>query len=300
MLDARFIPGSTLKRIVDSLKDHFKKVVMNCTEEGVAIQAMDESHVSLAKLHLPENAFDFYRCDQQMDLGMDLSVISKVFHACEASDCVHIKADKEKDTVSFAFKSMEKDGAEEDGGRYSKFDVALINLDVESLAVPEEEYEATVVASSSDFQKICRNLVAIASENANVEVIMNKENISFKTTGDKGTGITGGCIELKEGSGTGSVRLRVESPISLTFPLRYLRDFTKASSLSESVMLSMNQGKPICVHYPLGQPSSGDDKEEGGKEGKELDTPMEGEGSGPNRGYLSFWLAPQIDEEHEE
>jgi proliferating cell nuclear antigen len=84
--------------------------------------------------------------------------------------------------------------------------------------------------------------------------------------------------------GTGNVMLRqnnnadtkeeeqvvidMEEPVELTFALRYLNFFTKATGLSGTVSLSMSPDVPIVVEYPI-----------------------------ESAGYVRFYLAPKIDEE---
>jgi proliferating cell nuclear antigen len=60
----------------------------------------------------------------------------------------------------------------------------------------------------------------------------------------------------------------MEEPVELTFALRYLNFFTKATPLGATVTLSMSPDVPIVVSYPIGA-----------------------------SGSLSFYLAPKIDEE---
>lgn len=42
--------------------------------------------------------------------------------------------------------------------RISEYDLKLMDVDSEQLGVPETEYDVTVQMSSSEFQRICRDL----------------------------------------------------------------------------------------------------------------------------------------------
>lgn len=48
----------------------------------------------------------------------------------------------------------------------------------------------------------------------------------------------------------------MSEPVSLTFSLKYLVNFCKASSLSASVKLSLSNEVPLLVEYDLGSNSS--------------------------------------------
>lgn len=61
--------------------------------------------------------------------------------------------------------------------------------------------------------------------------------------------------------------IEMEEPVELTFALRYLNFFTKATSLGNSVILSMSPDVPIVVEYPI-----------------------------EDSGFIKYYLAPKIDE----
>jgi proliferating cell nuclear antigen len=68
--------------------------------------------------------------------------------------------------------------------------------------------------------------------------------------------------------------VRCEEEVSLTFALRYLNFFAKATPLSGSVTLRMSPDVPLVTEYKIGD--DGD------------------------LGHIRFYLAPKIEEEDEE
>ncbi len=88
-----------------------------------------------------------------------------------------------------------------------------------------------------------------------------------------------------------AVTLELEQDITLSFALRYLSNFTKATPLSDTVTLSMSPDVPLMVEYRImlgdGEEDSSEKKKKGGdskKKQKEV-------------GYLRYYLAPKIEEE---
>eukprot|EP00956_Cyclotella_meneghiniana_P020307 scaffold35605_cov41-Cyclotella_meneghiniana.AAC.2 len=67
------------------------------------------------------------------------------------------------------------------------------------------------------------------------------------------------------------VMIEMDEPVELTFALRYLNFFTKATSLGPTVILSMSPEVPVVVEYPIGE-----------------------------TGFIKYYLAPKIDEEEDE
>lgn len=64
--------ASILKRIVEAMKDLVNDANLECNEEGVKLQAMDSSHVSLISLSLGKAGFGDFRCDRNLFLGLNL------------------------------------------------------------------------------------------------------------------------------------------------------------------------------------------------------------------------------------
>jgi proliferating cell nuclear antigen len=71
-----------------------------------------------------------------------------------------------------------------------------------------------------------------------------------------------------------TIELEDGSDVNLTFALRYLNFFTKATPLSSAVKLQMSADVPLVVEYTID--AEGDKK----------------------RGYIRYYLAPKIEDEN--
>lgn len=65
--------------------------------------------------------------------------------------------------------------------------------------------------------------------------------------------------------------IEMQEPVSLTFALRYMNSFTKATPLSETVTISLSSELPVVVEYKIA-----------------------------DMGYIRFYLAPKIEEDEED
>lgn len=73
MFEARLINSVTLKKVLEAIKDLLNDASFDCSDTGIQLQAMDNSHVSLVSLTLKSDGFDKYRCDRNITMGMNLS-----------------------------------------------------------------------------------------------------------------------------------------------------------------------------------------------------------------------------------
>lgn len=130
MFEARLVEGKTLKNIIESIKDLVTDANIECTEEEIAIQCMDSSHVSLVSVSLSAAAFDHYRCDRQLALGINSSNMSKVFKMMGNDDVVIMKAEDDGDTLTLMFESTKSDTIA-DFGKYHVYDAAVVLVGVD-------------------------------------------------------------------------------------------------------------------------------------------------------------------------
>lgn len=72
MFEARLTNSLTFKKVLDAIKDLLNEASFDCSESGIQLQAMDNSHVSLVSLNLRSDGFDKYRCDRNLTMGMNL------------------------------------------------------------------------------------------------------------------------------------------------------------------------------------------------------------------------------------
>ncbi|OAX85392.1 proliferating cell nuclear antigen (pcna) [Emergomyces africanus] len=257
MLEARLEQASLLKKVVDAIKDLVQDCNFDCNDSGIALQAMDNSHVALVSMMLKAEGFSPYRCDRNVALGINLVSLTKVLRAAQNEDILTLKAEDSPDVINLVFESAATD-------RLSEYDIKLMDIDQEHLAIPETEYAATVEMPSVEFRRICADLGNL-SESVTIEA--NKDGVKFSCQGEIGNG----AITLRQHTNVENpeqnVTIALSEPVSLTFSLKYLTNFCKATGLSTSVRLCLSQEVPLLVEYGLGS------------------------------GHLRFFLAPKIGDE---
>jgi proliferating cell nuclear antigen len=141
--------------VVDAIKDLVQDCNFDCNDSGIALQAMDNSHVALVSMMLKAEGFSPYRCDRNVALGVNLTSLTKVLRAAQNEDILTLKAEDAPDVLNLVFESSESD-------RLSEYDLKLMDIDQEHLGIPETEYAATISMPSSEFRRICADLMALS------------------------------------------------------------------------------------------------------------------------------------------
>merc|ERR1712010_408380 len=229
----------------------------DCDAQGISLQAMDSSHVSLMAMQLKADGFEHYRCDRNMSIGMNLASLSKILKCAGNDDVITMKAEDDAEVITFMFESPNQE-------KISDFELKLMVIDSEHLGIPETEYSAEVTMPSGEFSKICRDLTTFGDT---VTIAANKEGVKFSVTGDIGTG----NVTVRQNASADKDQqtlIELQEPVSLTFALRYLNFFTKAAPMSEAVSLSLSKEVPLAVEYAVAE-----------------------------MGHLRYYLAPKVDED---
>jgi hypothetical protein len=79
--------------------------------------------------------------------------------------------------------------------RVGEYEMKLMDIDQEHLGIPDTQYDATITMSSSEFQRICRDLAALGES---VKIEASKEGVRFSSEGEVGSG----SVLLKQSAGT--------------------------------------------------------------------------------------------------
>ena len=143
-----------------------------------------------------------------------------------------------------------------------------MEIDSDRLGIPDTEYKTTIRMPSGEFQRIIRDLQVLGDT---CVISVSKEGVRFSVSGDLGTGNV--LVRANKGvdkDEKDQVVIEMDEPVELTFALRYLAFFTKATTLGPTVVISMSPDVPVVIEYPIEQ-----------------------------IGHIKYYLAPKIDENEE-
>lgn len=243
MFEAKFPQAALLKKVLDALTGLIDDATFDCNDEGLGLQAMDSSHVSLVAVKIPSETFEDFRCDRNLSLGLNLGNVTKIVKTANNEDVLTVKAGSSTDAVCFLIESR-------NGNKVSEYNIRQLDLDAEHLDIPQTDYDCVVRLPAVEFQRICRDLSQVGES---VVIDCDKEGVSFAASGDLGTG----TVKLAQTAAVDrreeAVDIELREKTTLTFALRYLNLFTKATPLSAQVKLSMSEDVPLVVEYSIGE-----------------------------------------------
>ncbi|KAG6372532.1 putative proliferating cell nuclear antigen [Boletus reticuloceps] len=197
MLEAKLEEAALLKRLLDcthfssytnespcsprlclAIKELVTDANFECNEEGINLQAMDNSHVALVAVNLEASGFKKFRCDRPMPLGVNLNSLTKVLKCAKDDDICTIKATDDVDVLNLVYEAKNSD-------RIAEYDMKLMDIDAENLGIPDTDYDARVTMPSAEFTRIVRDL-SLLGESVRIEV--SKEGVRFASDGEAANG----------------------------------------------------------------------------------------------------------------
>ncbi|GAB69095.1 proliferating cell nuclear antigen [Plasmodium cynomolgi strain B] len=248
------IDGQFFKKLFETLKDICTEVNLECDENGIKMQSMDCSHVSLVDLNIMSDFFQHYSINFMLKI---LSVIK------EKSTVFLFKEDNDNEAVlNIGIIDEEEQSNTEDS---LEIQVKLINTQKEHLEIPQSEYHCQCTMKSKKFQEFTKYLNSIGD---NVSISMKKDTMVLSTTGADIK------VTKQFTNDMTDIAITCSKSVSQEFATRYLVMFSRASSLSDEVYISLSPNIPVSIRFNFKQPL----------------TDLQ------DSSHLTFFLAPKIGE----
>lgn len=228
LFSATFTDALLLQKTIGVLHDLVHECSATISEEGIAIQSMDSSHVCLVSINWTAKTFSSYLATELITIGIHIGNFLKILKCCNKSDAVTIEIDETaSDTMSVTFR---------DDTRTASFFMKLMEWNEDQITIPEMEYGAIISMDSSEFQMACRDLSIIGDTTT---ITIDENGLTFVSSGDIGHAmLTYNNVE-RQGS----------EEITQSFALRYLNSFSKGTIFSSRVSLKSSANMPLVIEY---------------------------------------------------
>ncbi|XP_024318527.1 proliferating cell nuclear antigen isoform X2 [Brachypodium distachyon] len=236
IFEVRLEQATLFKNLVEAISDLFSEAYFNFSGRGLDVRAVDSSGFTLVAFLLRAEAFNYYSCDRALSVGLSLADMAKAVRYANNDDILTIKAVEEWFyVVTFTFESPNND----DGP-------------LEISESPGSDYQAIVCMPSAMFMGICNKLSSFG-ERDTVVISVDKEHVRFFTGGETGSSSivcrqTQTVDKPKE-----PIVMEVKEEVSLTFQLRHMNSFSKASTLSDQVTISLSSKQSAVFEYKIAE-----------------------------------------------
>lgn len=220
------VKASVLKTIVDAFKDVVDDCNWECSFHGIRMQAMDSSHICMCTMFLPGSGFTKYECLDSMTIGLKFSVLAKL-----------LKLASNDDDVEMHYKDSRVELAFVNGTKRVELGIVSMLIESDSLRINDIQPGVSITMDSKEFRTIVNDLH------------MFDDYTVITTSGDK--------IEFSVSDDVACARVTLKATIDgeytqkTSYSLKYLSQFSKATSTSQWVELGMSADQPLFVKYDM-------------------------------------------------
>jgi len=227
--------AALLKRIITCIKECVTQSELNFkfTVDGVIVQALGPSNVSLLSVNLSPTAFEFYTCTKSTTLGLNLTALDQFLKQSTKNDQITLLyVDEAKDTTLIL----------EDSCRVNSFNLRLKKFESQYFQLTNIQPSCEFSLPSQVFQKVCRDLKAFLKSDA-VTIKCQANIITFLGEGAFGN------IEMNLQLPLVTV-LNFAKPVTAVFSLSYLCKFAK-TSVTPNVILKIGEDTAMNCIYDM-------------------------------------------------
>jgi proliferating cell nuclear antigen len=230
------VQSSVIKTLCDVLKETLNDVNFIFDDEGMRLMAMDGAHVALVHLKLHGDRFETYKCEEKMQVGLNMNNLFKLTKTITNMDIItfFIKRDNRNE---FGVKIENSDK-----NTNTTFYLKMLDIDEDELRIPNVQLDSVITMQSNDFQRMCRDMMNIADI---IEITSHENKLKLSCNGDFASQET---IIGEANHGMKNESSSTE-PVSGRYSLKYINLFTKSTNLSNMLEIYLKPSFPLMLKY---------------------------------------------------
>jgi proliferating cell nuclear antigen PCNA len=255
-----------LKNWGSCLNLHFEKT-------RLYIQSMDKSHICLSSIHISSDWFSHYEIDNPANISLDSTNFAIMMNYALKHSKMEIKFEDETDPDTIFINLSSSNGSsnnictnntvdvvepkkkgkvtkvKEDHNKFDHFfELGLIEVEQDTLNIPEVEYDVDFTMKSDNFSELISELMVFGS---NLNIICNEDKVEFNASGDAGKlKVNIPIDDLNE------YAIAEGDSLDISYSLTHLGKMCLSTKLGQYVSLSISTEYPMAIKYDLGDNSS--------------------------------------------
>lgn len=242
LLNIKTVQASTIKLVIDAMKEILMDVNLEFDDTGMKIIALDNTHIVLIHLKLEADKFEKYFCEKKLYVGINMLKFHMLIKTITNSDILSLfilKSDPNILGITI-----------ENGERNVKttYKLSMLDIDVVNVDIPPQDFNTIITMPSAYLQKIIRDMHNLAEymeiKNINDKLILNCQGEFCCQETVLGT-------EKSQNINMKKNNENVKEIVQGVFSLKYLSIFTKCTNLCSTVEIYLKNSYPIILQYSI-------------------------------------------------
>jgi proliferating cell nuclear antigen len=218
-----------LKSIVDSISSLIDEAKLVISPESISMRAMDPAHVVLVDLNMSKVAFEEYRMESNLELGIDFDRLNTILKRAGSSDKIELSLSEDSSALIITIRNS----------AMRRFDLPLIDVSEEELRIPQLDFLAEVEVDPKILSEGIKDAEIVSDH---VILRCDSENLYISASGDLGN------VEVKV-SKERALNFEVSEPCKSIFSIEYLKDMLKAVDAASTIRLHLGTDIPMRLDF---------------------------------------------------
>ena len=236
-----------LVAIFQLLKNSSNVVRLEFLPDNFFIQGMDKSHVCLFNIHINKDWFSSYEINESISVIIDSNSLHTILSRSQENNILVITAENPLECLNIELLASGDKSAtvKNDFNRY--FQLPVLDLEQDSLMVPEIEYDAEFSLKTKQLCELTSQLILFGEI---LEITCSENGIHLHTSGEHGKMTVDIPIDdLSE------FTISEGEELQLSYSLNYIHKMCLTTKLSKDIEISISNDYPIRLKYDLGDES---------------------------------------------
>lgn len=233
--------------IFSNLNNLTDNVVLYFKDDGLYMQGMDLSHVSLFEATFNKNWFTTYKVEQTdvRQIAINLGCFKNILSTRGDEQSIYMEySGSSPDSLTIIFRSMVKDS--KDIPR--EYKLMLMDVDITVLDIPDEELSVQFYIDTKTLSLLVKQLSMF---DESVVIKCNEEEIRFSACGKDGSMTVNLFDNDKDKDYIDEFSIDENYKLRTTFALKYFEYFCAFQKVSDCVRLSFKNDFPAEMFYSL-------------------------------------------------
>lgn len=221
-----------LKESVSIISELVNEVTLRVTKDKIEVVAIDPASVAMVEFKLLSSAFVEYSVPVPQELAINLDHLKQVLKRAKPTDAIVVTLEESKNRLQILLQGDSK----------KTFNIPLISIEEQEQQLPSLEFSTKVSLPSSVFDEAVEDMGVISESLA---LLAEPERLTFKAE----SSLKDATFELPAGEG---VAFDVQGEkMQAKYSIEYLKKISKASKLSDTVVLQFGNDYPLRAEYVL-------------------------------------------------
>jgi proliferating cell nuclear antigen len=242
LLNIKTVQASTIKLVIDAMKEILMDVNLEFDDTGMKIIALDNTHIVLIHLKLDADKFEKYFCEKKLYVGINMLKFHMLIKTITSSDILSLFILKsDPNVLGITIENSERNVK-------TTYKLSMLDIDVVNVDIPPQDFNTIITMPSAYLQKIIRDMHNLAEymeiKNVNDKLILSCQGEFCYQETILGT-------EKSQNINMKKTNENSLEPVQGVFSLKYLSIFTKCTNLCSTVEIYLKNAYPIILQYSI-------------------------------------------------